>query len=155
MAWSAITSKPSSYPPDTHTHTINQITGLQSELNNKASTTHTHSFSDITNKPTTLAGYGITDAISSSTDTEITSLLTINKSDSYIQGKSSNTRKWYVGKGSSFSDDIQLHNFTHSTQLNLTNNKIVASHDLYVNDSKVITASDTTVFVTPDALNQA
>ena len=155
LAWSAITSKPSSYPPDTHTHTINQITGLQSELNNKASTTHTHSFSDITNKPTTLAGYGITDAISSSTDTEITSLLTINKSDSYIQGKSSNTRKWYVGKGSSFSDDIQLHNFTHSTQLNLTNNKIVASHDLYVNDSKVITASDTTVFVTPDALNQA
>lgn len=155
LAWSAITSKPSSYPPDTHTHTINQITGLQSELNNKASTTHTHSFSDITNKPTTLAGYGITDAISSSTDTEITSLLTINKTDSYIQGKSSNTRKWYIGKGSSFSDDIQLHNFTHSTQLNLTNNKIVASHDLYVNDSKVITASDTTVFVTPDALNQA
>lgn len=155
LAWSAITSKPSSYPPDTHTHTINQITGLQSELNNKAPNTHTHSFSDITNKPTTLAGYGITDAISSSTDTEITSLLTINKTDSYIQGKTSNTRKWYVGKGSSFSDDIQLHNFTHSTQLNLTNNKIVASHDLYVNDSKVITASDTTVFVTPDALNQA
>lgn len=155
LAWSAITNKPSNYPPDTHTHTINQITGLQSELNNKASTTHTHNFSDITNKPTTLAGYGITDAISSGTDTEITSLLTINKSDSYIQGKSSNTRKWYIGKGSSFSNDIQLHNFTHSTQLNLTNNKIVASHDLYVNDSKVITASDTTVFVTPDALNQA
>lgn len=155
LAWSAITNKPSNYPPDTHTHTINQITGLQSELNNKASTTHTHNFSDITNKPTTLAGYGITDAISSGTDTEISSLLTINRSDSYIQGKSSNTRKWYVGKGSSFNDDIQLHNFTHSTQLNLTNNKIVASHDLYVNDSKVITASDTTVFVTPDALNQA
>ena len=155
LAWSAITSKPSSYPPDTHTHTINQITGLQSELNNKASTTHTHSFNEITNKPTTLAGYGITDAISSGTDTEISSLLTINRSDSYIQGKSSNTRKWYVGKGSSFNDDIQLHNFTHSTQLNLTNNKIVASHDLYVNDSKVITANDTTAFVTPDALNQA
>lgn len=155
LAWSSITNKPTSYPPDAHTHSIAHIAGLQAQLDNKASTTHTHSFNDITNKPTTLAGYGITDAISSSTDTEITSLLTINKSDSYIQGKSSNTRKWYVGKGSSFSDDIQLHNFSHSTQLNLTNNKIVASHDLYVNDSKVITASDTTLYVTPDALNQA
>lgn len=155
LAWSSITGKPSTYPSDAHSHSINQITGLQAQLDTKAPNTHTHSFSDITNKPTTLAGYGITDAISSSTDTEITSLLTINKSDSYIQGKSSNTRKWYVGKGSSFSDDIQLHNFTHSTQLNLTNNKIVASHDLYVNDNRVITASDTTVFVTPDALNQA
>lgn len=155
LAWSSITGKPSTYPSDAHSHSINQITGLQAQLDTKAPNTHTHSFSDITNKPTTLAGYGITDAISSSTDTEITSLLTINKTDSYIQGKTSNTRKWYIGKGSSFSDDIQLHNFTHSTQLNLTNNKIVASHDLYVNDSKVITASDTTVFVTPDALNQA
>lgn len=155
LAWSSITGKPSTYPSDAHSHSINQITGLQAQLDTKAPNTHTHSFSDITNKPTTLAGYGITDAISRGTDTEITSLLTINKSDSYIQGKSSNTRKWYLGKGSSSSDDIQLHNFTHSTQLNLTNNKIVASHDLYVNDSKVITASDTTVFVTPDALNQA
>lgn len=155
LAWSSITGKPSTYPSDAHSHSINQITGLQAQLDTKAPNTHTHSFSDITNKPTTLAGYGITDAISRGTDTEITSLLTINKSDSYIQGKSSNTRKWYIGKGSSFSDDIQLHNFTHSTQLNLTNNKIVASHDLYVNNSKVITASDTTVFVTPDALNQA
>lgn len=154
LAWSSITGKPSTYPSDAHSHSINQITGLQAQLDTKAPNTHTHSFSDITNKPTTLAGYGITDAISRGTDTEITSLLTINKSDSYIQGKTSNTRKWYIGKGSSFSDDIQLHNFTHSTQLNLTNNKIVASHDLYVNDSKVITASDTTVFVTPDALNQ-
>lgn len=154
LAWSSITGKPSTYPSDAHSHSINQITGLQAQLDTKAPNTHTHSFSDITNKPTTLAGYGITDAISRGTDTEITSLLTINKSDSYIQGKTSNTRKWYIGKGSSFSDDIQLHNFTHSTQLNLTNNKIVASHDLYVNDSKVITASDTTAFVTPDALNQ-
>lgn len=131
------------------------VNNLNSTITSQTPNLTTLAWNSITDKPTTLAGYGITDAISSSTDTEITSLLTINKTDSYIQGKSSNTRKWYIGKGSSFSDDIQLHNFTHSTQLNLTNNKIVASHDLYVNDSKVITASDTTVFVTPDALNQA
>lgn len=131
------------------------VNNLNSTITSQTPNLTTLAWNSITDKPTTLAGYGITDAISRNTDTEITSLLTINKSDSYIQGKSSNTRKWYIGKGSSFSDDIQLHNFTHSTQLNLTNNKIVASHDLYVNDSKVITASDTTVFVTPDALNQA
>lgn len=130
------------------------VNNLNSTITSQTPNLTTLAWNSITDKPTTLAGYGITDAISSNTDTEITSLLTINKSDSYIQGKSSNTRKWYIGKGSSFSDDIQLHNFTHSTQLNLTNNKIVASHDLYVNDSKVITANDTTVFVTPDALNQ-
>lgn len=131
------------------------VNNLNSTITSQTPNLTTLAWNSITDKPTTLAGYGITDAISRNTDTEITSLLTINKSDSYIQGKSSNTRKWYIGKGSSFNDDIQLHNFTHSTQLNLTNNKIVASHDLYVNDSKVITASDTTVFVTPDALNQA
>lgn len=131
------------------------VNNLNSTITSQTPNLTTLAWNSITDKPTTLAGYGITDAISRNTDTEITSLLTINKSDSYIQGKTNNTRKWYIGKGSSFSDDIQLHNFTHSTQLNLTNNKIVASHDLYVNDSKVITASDTTVFVTPDALNQA
>lgn len=130
------------------------VNNLNSTITSQTPNLTTLAWNSITDKPTTLAGYGITDAISRNTDTEITSLLTINKSDSYIQGKSSNTRKWYIGKGSSFSNDIQLHNFTHSTQLNLTNNKIVASHDLYVNDSKVITANDTTVFVTPDALNQ-
>lgn len=131
------------------------VNNLNSTITSQTPNLTTLAWNSITDKPTTLAGYGITDAISRNTDTEITSLLTINKSDSYIQGKTNNTRKWYLGKGSSFSDDIQLHNFTHSTQLNLTNNKIVASHDLYVNDSKVITASDTTAFVTPDALNQA
>lgn len=130
------------------------VNNLNSTITSQTPNLTTLAWNSITDKPTTLAGYGITDAISRNTDTEITSLLTINKSDSYIQGKTNNTRKWYIGKGSSFSDDIQLHNFTHSTQLNLTNNKIVASHDLYVNDSKVITANDTTVFVTPDALNQ-
>nr|WP_194161892.1 tail fiber protein [Moraxella catarrhalis] len=130
------------------------VNNLNSTITSHTPNLTTLAWNSITDKPTTLAGYGIIDAISRNTDTEITSLLTINKSDSYIQGKTNNTRKWYLGKGSSFSDDIQLHNFTHSTQLNLTNNKIVASHDLYVNDSKVITANDTTVFVTPDALNQ-
>lgn len=41
--WSTLTGKPSVFPPDTHTHT----------------------FGSLTSKPTTLTGYGITDAASS------------------------------------------------------------------------------------------
>ncbi|MDO0876766.1 tail fiber protein [Anoxybacillus gonensis] len=44
--------------------------------NSKADQNHTHAFSDITGKPTTLAGYGITDAVSSS---DVVSTPTANK----------------------------------------------------------------------------
>lgn len=56
-----------------HRHAISDIANLQHRLDSKAPNTHTHSFSDITNKPTTLAGYGITDAISSDTTAFVTS----------------------------------------------------------------------------------
>ena len=54
-----------------HTHSIGDIDGLQNELDGKqpagsyASSTHTHTFASLTSKPTTLSGYGITDAASS------------------------------------------------------------------------------------------
>ncbi|THD15383.1 hypothetical protein CI793_13535 [Anoxybacillus ayderensis] len=44
--------------------------------NSKADQNHTHAFSDITGKPTTLAGYGITNAVSSS---DVVSTPTANK----------------------------------------------------------------------------
>ena len=59
------------YIPE-HTHTIAEVTGLQSALDGKqvagsyASSSHTHTFASLTSKPTTLSGYGITDAASSS-----------------------------------------------------------------------------------------
>lgn len=34
-SWSDITDKPTSFPPSTHSHTIEQVTNLQSALNNK------------------------------------------------------------------------------------------------------------------------
>lgn len=43
------------------TGTLSAQTDLQSALNAKAATSHTHSFASLTSKPTTLAGYGITD----------------------------------------------------------------------------------------------
>ena len=55
-----------------HTHKIADVTDLQTALNGKANATHTHATSDVTgldtalagkaDKATTLAGYGITDA---------------------------------------------------------------------------------------------
>lgn len=51
LTWNSITGKPSLFPPSSHTHTISQISGLQSELNNKANANHIHHWNDITNKP--------------------------------------------------------------------------------------------------------
>jgi hypothetical protein len=45
-----------------HTHVISDVTGLQTALDSKSDVTHTHAFSELTSKPTTVAGYGITDA---------------------------------------------------------------------------------------------
>jgi hypothetical protein len=38
---------------------------IQTQLNGKSSTSHTHTFASLTSKPTTLSGYGITDASAS------------------------------------------------------------------------------------------
>lgn len=59
-----------SYAAASHTHTIADVTGLQTALDGKqaagsyAAASHTHAWGDITSgKPTTLSGYGITDAV--------------------------------------------------------------------------------------------
>jgi hypothetical protein len=51
---------------DSHNHIISNIDGLQTALDGKSSTSHTHTFASLTSKPTTLSGYGITDAMSTS-----------------------------------------------------------------------------------------
>ena len=43
------------------TGTLSSQTDLQTALDGKSNTGHTHAFADLTAKPTTLAGYGITD----------------------------------------------------------------------------------------------
>jgi hypothetical protein len=45
-----------------HGHPIADVTGLQTALDNKSDDGHVHTFASLTSKPTTLAGYGITDA---------------------------------------------------------------------------------------------
>lgn len=48
------------------TGTLSSQNDLQSALDGKSSTSHTHTFSSLTSVPTTLSGYGITDAANSS-----------------------------------------------------------------------------------------
>lgn len=74
-SWEDITDKPTTFPPSIHTHEIADITNLQTNLDNKAALKHTHTKTDITDfptgwawanitgKPTTVKGYGITDAV--------------------------------------------------------------------------------------------
>jgi len=56
---------------DSHTHAFANITGKPTTLagygitDSLASGSHTHAFADLTSKPTTLAGYGITDSYTS------------------------------------------------------------------------------------------
>jgi hypothetical protein len=52
-AWGDVTDKPTTFPPDTHTHAQSDVTGLTDALAGKASTTHSHAWNDITSKPTT------------------------------------------------------------------------------------------------------
>ena len=47
VPWSGITGKPSTFTPSSHTHTISQITNLQSVLNGKAKYDHNHDSSYI------------------------------------------------------------------------------------------------------------
>lgn len=60
--WSAITGKPSTFPPEAHTHVIADVTGLQTALDGKqvagsyAASTHGHVITDVTGLQTALDG---------------------------------------------------------------------------------------------------
>ena len=64
--WSDIDSKPSTFPPEAHTHAISEITNLQSALDDKANSSDVFSgdYDDLTNKPTipTVPGNATTSA---------------------------------------------------------------------------------------------
>ena len=44
VTWANIEGKPSTFAPSSHTHTISQITNLQTTLDGKAAASHTHSY---------------------------------------------------------------------------------------------------------------
>ena len=54
VPWSGVTGKPSTFTPSAHTHTIANITNLQTVLDGKAASSHTHTKSQITDFPTSI-----------------------------------------------------------------------------------------------------
>src|SRR5690606_6915587 len=62
VAWDDVEDRPSTFPPDSHTHEISDVTGLQAALDGKqaagsyAPATHTHTVSDVTGLSSELAG---------------------------------------------------------------------------------------------------
>lgn len=46
--WGDVTGKPTTFPPATHNHTVEQVTGLQSALDGKAASSHTHTVAQVT-----------------------------------------------------------------------------------------------------------
>ena len=67
-AWSEITGKPNEFNPAAHSHSfaslLNKPTTLQGYgITDAASISHTHTFSQLQDKPTTIDGYGIVNTI--------------------------------------------------------------------------------------------
>ena len=67
-AWNEITGKPNEFNPSTHSHSfaslLNKPTTLQGYgITDAASISHTHTFSQLQDKPTTIDGYGIVNTI--------------------------------------------------------------------------------------------
>lgn len=65
-SWNEITGKPNEFNPSAHSHTfaslLNKPTTLQGYgITDAASISHTHAFSQLRDKPTTIDGYGIVD----------------------------------------------------------------------------------------------
>jgi len=54
VPWTGVTGKPSTFTPSAHTHTIANITNLQTALDGKAASSHTHTKSQITDFPTSI-----------------------------------------------------------------------------------------------------
>lgn len=80
--WSQILNKPSTFTPTAHTHTISDVTSLQTTLDGKASTSHTHgsltSSGQITNETTLGTGDTLVFADSSNSNALIRSSISIN-----------------------------------------------------------------------------
>jgi hypothetical protein len=54
--WADVLNKPATFTPEIHTHTTADVTGLDTELANKADIGHAHAITDVTGLETELAG---------------------------------------------------------------------------------------------------
>lgn len=72
--WGDILDKPSAFTPSSHTHSISDVTSLQTTLDGKASTSHSHIIGDVTGLQTALDGKA--SSTHTHTQSDITNLTT-------------------------------------------------------------------------------
>ena len=56
VAWNNVSGKPSAFTPSSHTHTIANVTGLQTALDGKAASSHNHAIANVTGLQDALDG---------------------------------------------------------------------------------------------------
>ena len=132
LSWNNITGKPSTYTPSAHTHKWTEITDRITKVsqltNDKGYLTshqslaaylksadaektysklgHTHAFSEITGKPTTLAGYGVTDGVNA---------VSVTGNGNAVTSASIDGHTLTLTKGSTFSLSGHTHTFASLT----------------------------------------
>lgn len=132
LSWNNITGKPSTFTPSAHTHKWTEITDRITKVsqltNDKGYLTahqslaaylksadaektysklgHTHAFSEITGKPTTLAGYGVTDGVNA---------VSVTGNGNAVTSASIDGHTLTLTKGSTFSLSGHTHTFASLT----------------------------------------
>ena len=74
VAWSGVTGKPSTFPPEAHTHLVADVTGLQGALDGKALASHVHPATGISDS--TAAGRSMLTAADAAAQTALLSVAT-------------------------------------------------------------------------------
>lgn len=85
-SWADIKDKPSSFTPSAHSHSVSDVSGLQGQLDGKASSAHTHTIANVTNLQAELnkksdTGHSHDDRYY--TETEVNNLLAAKASSSH------------------------------------------------------------------------
>ncbi|MDK8844656.1 hypothetical protein QP986_11345 [Corynebacterium striatum] len=92
--WEQVKGKPESFPPEAHTHTTAQVTGLDDALAGKADKGHKHKIEDVNGLKEHLDGYSLDIGSVTNSMREIISKLDEKASISYLNSQIASTRSY-------------------------------------------------------------
>ena len=95
VAWVDITGKPATFAPSAHTHSIANVTGLQTALDGKAASSHTHSIADVTGLQTELDGKQAAGSYAAASHTH--SIANVTGLQTALDGKASTSHSHVIG----------------------------------------------------------
>ncbi|MFW9292015.1 hypothetical protein ACN9OU_11070, partial [Glaesserella parasuis] len=87
-------------------------------------------WSTLRDKPTTVDGFGITDAVKKTGDT-MTGILNINHAASYLRGKNNGVDDWFVGRVRDNDNDVALVSYQYSTGVHLKADRVESNKPIY------------------------